>query len=178
MNLEAQTALRAGQIKYWEDVRSGVRKSAAEERRDRVISVGVELTGEIDRLTEKHARLVEEVEALRAMKKHTPLHLVSRALTDRTLLTEEEIVAGAGEIPTYSGVYFLVSMGAVVYVGQSTNVNVRIASHISTKVFDSVAWVPCNADKLDILESLYIHCLRPKFNGRAPLNLAALLAMK
>ena len=183
MKPEAQAALRTGQLKYWAAVRSGARKSAAEERRERLLSDKVKLADEIDMLTEERARLTKEVDALRAVKKHTPLQLVSRALTNRTLLTEEEIVAGAGEVPGYSGVYFLVSLGKVMYVGQSTNVNVRIASHISTKVFDSVAWVPCTEDKLDALESLYIHCLRPPLNGRntsneyirAPLSLAALL---
>ena len=182
MKSKAQAALRTGQLKYWAAVRSGERKSAAEERKERLLSNKVKLADEIDTLTEERARLTKEVDALRA-EKPTPLQLVSRALTNRTLLTEEEIVAGAGEVPGYSGVYFLVSLGKVMYVGQSTNVNVRIASHVSTKVFDSVAWVPCKEDKLDVLESLYIHCLRPPLNGRntsneyirAPLNLAALL---
>lgn len=34
---------------------------------------------------------------------------------------------------TYPGIYYLVAAGSIVYIGQSTNVLARIATHISEK---------------------------------------------
>jgi len=63
------------------------------------------------------------------------------------------------------------------------NVYSRIGQH-TNKRFDRYAFVPCSVDALDRLESLYIHCLRPRMNGIqtngancAPLTLTALLGM-
>ena len=54
----------------------------------------------------------------------------------------------------------------------------------SNKRFDRYAFVPCAVDALDRLESLYIHCLRPRLNGNqrndakcAPIALDALIGM-
>lgn len=66
-----------------------------------------------------------------------------------------------------SGVYLLFDNDAVVYVGQSCSVLRRIGEHLSdrTKVFDSVALVPCSTDSRLWLERLYIERLRPRYNG-------------
>jgi hypothetical protein len=71
----------------------------------------------------------------------------------------------------------------VVYVGQSTNVHARIPNH-ADKEFDKYAFVPCDVDLLNKLESLYIHVLRPKLNGNlnaqeksAPIRFNELLSM-
>jgi hypothetical protein len=67
-----------------------------------------------------------------------------------------------------SGVYFLVRGGAVVYVGQSVSIHVRIRTHISDgKIFDRVAYIKCPPEKLDLLESLYIHHINPEGNGNS-----------
>ena len=54
----------------------------------------------------------------------------------------------------------------------------------ANKRFDRYAFVPCAVDALDRLESLYIHCLRPRLNGNqrndakcAPIALDALIGM-
>lgn len=66
-----------------------------------------------------------------------------------------------------AGVYFLVSAGTVVYVGQSTTPRSRIANHIQAgeKQFDD-AWIRhCDVGELDTLESMFIHHLQPKYNA-------------
>lgn len=65
-----------------------------------------------------------------------------------------------------SGIYFLIHEGVVVYVGQARDMRRRVASHIGdgTKVFDTVARVPCVAADLDQLERAYIEELVPKYN--------------
>jgi len=67
-------------------------------------------------------------------------------------------------------------------VGQSINIFSRIAQHSNEKDFDSIAYITCKKDMLDKLESLYIHAISPKLNGRnsgipiAPIRLDKLLA--
>lgn len=71
------------------------------------------------------------------------------------------------------GVYFLCrdhkgEAAEIVYVGQSVNVYSRVSAHSreGTKTFDSWSYVECHPEQLDLMESLYIHWLRPQFNGR------------
>jgi len=101
------------------------------------------------------------------------------------LYREEEIVGSKLSYEGSSGVYFLIKGDRVVYVGQSVNVFLRIASHVQHKDFDSYAYISCPRDKLDILESLYIHTLSPPLQGKnsngdgfsAPIGLSRLLEM-
>ena len=101
---------------------------------------------------------------LAELSRQEKMNIVSAALTNKLLLTHEEIVKDALPWQTLCGVYFLVQDSAVVYVGQSVNVYSRISQHPDKK-FDKYAFVPCEANLLDRLESLYIHVLRPKLNG-------------
>lgn len=114
--------------------------------------------------------LEAELNALRnkanAVSDLIALERVAAQVTGKTLLREDEIVAAAKRHErSICGVYFLVKGDRVVYVGQSTNLSMRIASHATTKDFDSVAYVPCLREDLDLVESLYIHVLRPCENG-------------
>lgn len=90
---------------------------------------------------------------------------IAGKLLNNTLLREEDIVAQAQPWENCSGVYFLINNGKVVYVGQSVNVFARMMYHQNGRKFDSFAYVPCATKHLDVLESLYIHCLRPPENG-------------
>ncbi|KXS55166.1 MAG: prophage regulatory protein [Marinobacter sp. T13-3] len=109
----------------------------------------------------------------------------SRALTGRSIRSVNEIVTAAkrGTDTKVSGVYFLVKGGEVVYVGQSTSVYSRVTTHYASKDFDFWSYIPCEKEGLDILESLYIHFLQPKLNGKtgqtdqlsAPISLDDLL---
>ncbi len=101
------------------------------------------------------------------------------------ILNEQEIVDSSVSVDGFSGVYFLVAQGKVVYVGQSTNIFSRLQSHGGSKKFDSIKIIPCHRLKLNSLESVYIHSLRPKLNARhgdgcmvAPLSFASALKME
>ena len=102
-----------------------------------------------------------------------------------SLYTEREIVNSKRTYGGSSGVYFLIKGSKVIYVGQSVNVFARISSHAQYRDFDSYAYVSCPKDRLDILESLYIHTLNPPLQGRnpqkngcsAPISLSRLLNM-
>ena len=92
------------------------------------------------------------------------MSVISAALTNKTLLNGEQIAKLALPWAKSSGVYFLVQDQEVVYVGQSVNIYSRIAQHPDKK-FDKYAFVPCEVELLDKLESLYIHMLKPRLNG-------------
>lgn len=113
------------------------------------------------------------------------LAALSGVLTGERLLSEHEIVQSSTPASRLCGVYFLIEKGRIVYVGQSVNVTSRVASHHGIKAFDAFAYVPCEPNQLDVLESLYIHYLQPTLNSgvtlakdgvkAAPLNLQDLL---
>ena len=121
-------------------------------------------------LEEKLAKL-EVVEAMQTL---------SDKITGKSLLRHEQIVELGMPWQKSGGVYFLIDGDRVVYVGQSVNIYSRIPQHYNKK-FDKYAYVPCATHQLNVLESLYIHLLQPKFNydenGRlyAPLSLQKLL---
>ncbi len=101
------------------------------------------------------------------------------------ILNEQEIVDSSFSVDGFSGVYFLVAQGKVVYVGQSTNIFSRLQSHSANKKFDSIKIITCHRLKLNSLESVYIHSLRPKLNAKhgdgcmvAPLSFANALKME
>jgi len=121
----------------------------------------------------------EEMEAHRIVG----LQRRSLSLTDKRLLREKEIVDAAGtasEFAPICGVYFLVELDRVVYVGQSTNIAMRLTGH-SGKKYSKVVYIECARERLDALESLYIYLLQPPLNGggnrgvAAPMSLSALL---
>ena len=131
-------------------------------------------------LKEKIAALENKLASLQRME---IVNSTSVALTNRSLLRSEEIVAAASPWGSASGVYFLLADDEVVYVGQAINVHARIAQH-RDKSFNRYAFVHCPPQSLNVLESLYIHCLRPRLNGTvgdgamlAPINLPSLLAL-
>lgn len=93
-----------------------------------------------------------------------------------------------------SGVYALVYRGAVVYIGKSKSMIVRVSTHRSNArrkipswlppsakgiVFDEVHIQPCHPDVIDDLEYAMINLYKPKFNellkhnghSRAPFTL-------
>jgi hypothetical protein len=124
---------------------------------------------------------IKQLEANRdSLEKHHLMDKVSLKLTNKILLREEEIVSGSILWSQTTGVYFLIDSGKVIYVGQSVNVYGRISEHWD-KTFDSFAYIPCEKESLNALESLYIHLLRPPMNGNshggktAPISLNKLL---
>lgn len=81
-------------------------------------------------------------------------------------LAADAIVAIAKPLHEASGVYFLIHAGAIVYVGQSLNVHARVLDHVGRVEFDAYAVIPCPADRMGAIESVYIAELRPKHNRR------------
>jgi len=146
----------------------------------------------LDFLIEKRNKLEQEVtDLLDKRDAHfVDFHSMSDALTGKHMLIEREIVKAASPINTsdYCGVYFLVKGDRVVYVGQSINILVRVREHSKHKDFDSFSFIRCEKKKLDVLESLYIHALRPEQQGwsgarrhkvmSAPYSFNQLLEMK
>ncbi|HGA7692125.1 TPA: GIY-YIG nuclease family protein [Salmonella enterica subsp. enterica serovar Virchow] len=118
----------------------------------------------LDPLRKEVADLEKRLYALRDIER---MSIASAELTGKTLLTPREISTAALPWNHATGVYFLLDGDDVVYVGQSRNVYSRISSHPG-KNFNRYAFVPCAVEALDKLESLYIHLLRPKLNGRKP----------
>ena len=142
-------------------------------RREDAMVRKYELKGEIEELEKKRD----------ALESHQAMSLISSSITGKALLSEAQIVKHGQPWNNCTGVYFLIRTGKVVYVGQAKSVFQRVGSH-KDKEFDSVAWVPCAAEILDALESLYIHVMRPPLNGNwsdeikcAPMPLDKLLRM-
>ena len=127
---------------------------------------------------------IADMEArLAALQRMETMNAVSAAVGGKALLREDEIARAALPWAKASGVYFLLDGDEVVYVGQAVNVYSRIGQH-TDKRFDRYAFVPCAVEVLDRLESLYIHCLRPRLNGNqrneakcAPIALDTLIGM-
>lgn len=127
------------------------------------------LKGEIEKLELK----------LNALKQIDQMNEIANKVSGNTLLREHEIVLVSKPWQQFTGVYFLIDNGKIVYVGQSVNVYSRIAQH-SQKKFDSFAVLPCQKTELDALESLYIHVLRPPLNSNdtttfAPMSIKKLM---
>ena len=140
-----------------------------------------EITLSIDVLQRERDFLLQQVSTL---KHELALSEVSKKLTSKTLVSESEIVQSCNPLPMVAGIYFLVDGSNVVYVGQSVNVFSRVSQHYNDKKqFTSFAYIVCDRAILDKMESLYIHYLKPKLNGRlnndivcAPLSLDVLLS--
>ena len=123
----------------------------------------VTLEGEIEQLAQHLSRTNEE----QGITHFIESSILSNTLTDKHMLSEETIAEQATPFEVQSGVYFLVKDGRVVYVGQSIYVPMRLLEHSKCKDFDSYAFIQCPKDKLNILESLYIHALAPEYQGRS-----------
>ena len=156
------------QQKYWADVRAGIRKPSWEvraERREAAQEIVLQKSGELAKIQARIDALTQELDRL---EKHKLFNLQSLALTGEAMVSVKDILASAEPYENVSGVYFLVCGGAVVYVGQSVAIHARIRTHISGgRVFDGVAYIKCAPEKLDLLESLYIHHINPEENGNS-----------
>ncbi len=125
--------------------------------------------------------LVESLERLVQDNRHElSMMKASNTLTGRAMVSVEQILESAiSRDDTFPGVYFLVRDGGIIYIGQSINVFSRALEH---RNFDQWAYIPCERKQLDVLESMYIHWLRPARNHcdpdgsmRAPLSMDKLI---
>jgi hypothetical protein len=117
-------------------------------------------------LQEENRQKLEELSG--ELEKHRLFNLQSIALSGKAMVSVKDILEAAEPYEDLSGVYFLVRGAIVVYVGQSVSIHVRIRTHISDgRIFDRVAYIKCPPEKLDLLESLYIHHINPEENGNS-----------
>lgn len=81
--------------------------------------------------------------------------------------TRQNILEAAMDADKMVGIYFLISKGEIVYVGQSkTDVLYRVAQHKRDgKVFDRYSYMRCKPEQVDDLEALYIDAFLPKNNS-------------
>lgn len=89
------------------------------------------------------------------------------------IIPHGEILESAVPTPRLvSGVYFLLSGGVVVYVGQSRSCHFRIGTHVreGEKQFDAFSIFPLEHDQLDAFELANILHYKPAFNTSLPLN--------
>lgn len=91
---------------------------------------------------------------------------VARKNRDRGALLDEKAICkiAANEAPPLCGIYFLVKLRQIVYVGKSVNIRRRVREHAAVKDFDSYAYVPCETAMLDVLERQYIDRFLPQLN--------------
>jgi hypothetical protein len=112
----------------------------------------------------------EEARELAKVRQHYPAHelalnTLSANVTKERLLTADEIIEAAATYEPPCGIYFLIYGQEIVYVGQSVNVISRMSEHARRIKFSRYAFAPFPAKHLDLVESLYIHLLRPRLNG-------------
>jgi alkanesulfonate monooxygenase SsuD/methylene tetrahydromethanopterin reductase-like flavin-dependent oxidoreductase (luciferase family) len=112
----------------------------------------------------------EEARELAKLRQHYPAHelalnTLSANVTKERLLTADEIIEAAATYEPPCGIYFLIYGQEIVYVGQSVNVISRMSEHARRIKFSRYAFAPFPAKHLDLVESLYIHLLRPRLNG-------------
>lgn len=86
------------------------------------------------------------------------------------------IVGAARSVDKVCGIYFLISAGKVVYIGQSKDVLTRLASHMrgEEKEFASFSVLEAEPEQLNELEARYIAKYDPIYNKVRPkINMAA-----
>lgn len=140
-----------------------------------------EISLSIDELKKERDFLISQISSL---KHELALSNLSKQLTGKTLLSENDIFQSCNPLPMITGIYFLIDANKIVYVGQSVNIFSRVSQHYNDKKqFTSFAYIVCEKNILDKMESLYIHLLKPKLNGLlnngivcAPLSLDFLLS--
>lgn len=88
------------------------------------------------------------------------------------LLTQQMIIDGRKQIMPKEGnsiIYFLIDDDEIVYVGQTKKqLHLRLAYHKNNgRVFDRSEITEVESKYADVVESCYIHTLRPKYNGNS-----------
>jgi len=156
-----------GVKKYWQDVRSGIRKSPrvtyAENKANKKRIVDLKHIV-IDELEQK----IEQLQTrLNNLKQQELFSEYAMAITNKAMVSQERIIDNAISYDQTCGIYFLLKDTEILYVGQSVCVFSRIRAHDNERriKFDRIAWVECKKEHLDTLESLYIHLFKPVMNG-------------
>lgn len=126
-------------------------------------------------LSEQNKNLKKSIENLKQQRKQllSEVNLLTGNLSDIapvlnqtrfSLIPKSALIDKSKSYGDACGVYFLVKDNEIAYIGQSINIASRITQH-RDKDFDSVSYVACHKNELDILESLYILAYQPILNG-------------
>jgi hypothetical protein len=84
---------------------------------------------------------------------------------DKANYSMAEIVMHSMPACSQVGVYFLIRLGEVKYVGKTVNLYHRLDQHRRDgKAFDSYSFIPCTKEQLPELERIYIDLLMPEEN--------------
>lgn len=88
------------------------------------------------------------------------------AMPDGQLLDLGDLLLNSWSVAPICGVYFLIHVRDIVYVGQSKNIRQRLNKHWKDggKIFDRVAFIECPESDLRNLESAYIQKFKPPLN--------------
>lgn len=112
------------------------------------------------------------------------LMMAGERLLGHALLSSEAIVDSSVPFKKLCGVYFIISEGQIIYIGQSVDILSRIGLHENHWKFDAYSIVECAKENLDLLESLYIHLFNPPLNGKgsdgnkfAPVSIKKIMMM-
>jgi hypothetical protein len=76
----------------------------------------------------------------------------------------EANLQNVGLIPNAGGVYFLCNKGEIIYIGTSSNLRVRICSHMSTKEIDRAFFLIYEGRERLHYEKQFIRQYKPKLN--------------
>jgi len=82
----------------------------------------------------------------------------------KALRTMEHQLYEWTHIEGVSCVYFLCNKGEVVYIGKTTSLGIRLASHIFNKEFTKTFYIKVPKSELSKTELAFIRILRPKYN--------------
>lgn len=128
-------------------------------------SNAAKMKAEYERLANMRERATNAM-ALRPPEPPKAPRRAIQAIKDVTKL-RGELATQAGDVwAVESGIYFLLRDAEVVYVGQSTNVFARVATHSNdtTKRFNRWCFIKVPRTSLDEVEQFYITLLRPEHN--------------
>lgn len=136
------------------------------------ISVGTDKASAILDATTRNRKNEEVIRAHRCgvtLQNGIPA-ITSGAIDDDGLFTRKTIINAARSVDRICGIYFLIAVGNIVYVGKSKDIILRLSNHMreGRKVFDSFCVLKCAPEELDTLEALYIAKLRPSLNTQRP----------
>lgn len=93
-------------------------------------------------------------------------HLYAEHDRAQSLIINQNDIKPSGFVPIEKGhyIYFLLSLGEIVYIGQSCNLLHRIGTHTKDKCFDEVFCSPVSPKDMDMTEEVNIMFYKPPLN--------------
>lgn len=108
----------------------------------------------------------EQTHPLKQFKKYPASTENSFNLVKDVLLSKEQIIKSSVKYKPRCGIYFLIYQDTIQYVGQSRNLDMRLATHFNG-IYSNLSdmhFIECDEEDLDALETAYILSIRPTKN--------------